>query len=171
MDVTVTVSERRWKSLIPLITKCFAVFEKVVVLPSSSVDVFLVSLKEARQIKAESVRRGLRVSGKSDKHSFNVLAYPAPRNFPRPDRRGKFLGEIYLSPDFVEAHGQNVASMLAHGFLHLLGYDHEKKNDRIRMAAQEKKLLRRLTSKFCVVRNGVSKTSEDKHKTRRKVTT
>lgn len=102
----------------------------------------------------------------------NVLAFPAPRNFPRPDIRKdiKYLGEIYLNPGYIEresleirnwkprtspAYGgtvrarleiasQKLAYMLIHGFLHLLGYDHKKKNDRIEMEKKEKQLLKYL---------------------------
>ncbi len=150
MNVTVMISEGRWESLRPFITRQFSIFGKALALPLSSVDVFVVSLKEARRIKAESLHRGLRVSPESTERGFNVLAYPHPKGFPCPDRRGNFLGEIYISPDFIKAEGQSVEGMLAHGFLHLLGYDHEKKNDRIRMEAQEKKLVRRLSLNIVV---------------------
>ncbi len=64
----------------------------------------------------------------------NVLAFPAPKNFPRPDlpKGVKPLGEIYLNPGSEK--------MLIHGFLHLLGYDHQKKSDRMEMEKKEKQL-------------------------------
>ena len=70
----------------------------------------------------------------------NVLAFSAPEHFPRPDIKGEFLGEIYLNPDYIEGHGEKLSDMLVHGFLHLLGYDHEEKNDRIAMEKKEKQL-------------------------------
>lgn len=72
----------------------------------------------------------------------NVLAMRNPRGFPRPDIVGKFLGEIYLNPDYIKAKGEDIFFMTIHGFLHLLGYDHEKKSDRIRMEKKEVKLLK-----------------------------
>ena len=30
-----------------------------------------------------------------------VLAYQAPRGFPRPDMTGRYLGELYLNPDRI----------------------------------------------------------------------
>src|SRR3989344_664219 len=77
----------------------------------------------------------------------NVLAFPAPKNFPRPDIRARFLGEIYLNPDYIKKEKLGIASqklvyMLIHGFLHLLGYDHKKKTDRIKMEREEAKLLK-----------------------------
>lgn len=72
----------------------------------------------------------------------NVLAFRAPEKFPRPDIKGKALGEIYLNPDYIEKHKENLLYMLIHGFLHLQGYDHKKKSDRIKMEKKEQELLR-----------------------------
>ncbi len=71
----------------------------------------------------------------------NVLSFPAPKNFPRPDIKEKPLGEIYLNPDYIEKNRENLNYMLIHGFLHLLGYDHKKKDDIIRMEKKEKECL------------------------------
>ncbi|MBI2025107.1 MAG: rRNA maturation RNase YbeY [Candidatus Harrisonbacteria bacterium] len=76
----------------------------------------------------------------------NVLAFPAPKEFPRPDIKGKWLGEIYLNPHYIKKHDEDPTYMLIHGFLHLLGYDHLKKNDRIRMQKEENRLLKFLRS-------------------------
>ena len=75
----------------------------------------------------------------------NVLAYPAPKNFPRPDAKNRFLGEIYLNPDYIKKQGENIFYMFIHGFLHLLGYIHKKKSDRIKMEKKEKELLLKIT--------------------------
>lgn len=74
----------------------------------------------------------------------NVLSFPAPKNFPRPDISEKALGEIYLNPEYIQSHGENLIYMLIHGFLHLLGYDHKKKGDIIRMENKEAQLLKQL---------------------------
>lgn len=72
----------------------------------------------------------------------NVLSYEAPKHFPRPDVSGKALGEIYLNPEYISEHGEDFDLMLVHGFLHLLGYDHETERDRIKMEKREDELLR-----------------------------
>lgn len=77
----------------------------------------------------------------------NVLAFPAPRFFPRPDLNFKNLGEVYLNPDYIERHAESAVFMLAHGLLHLLGYDHKKNNDRIKMQQKEKLLLKKIAIK------------------------
>jgi len=74
----------------------------------------------------------------------NVLAFPAVADFPRPDIQQKPLGEIYLNPQYISSHEENFDFMLIHGFLHLLGYDHIKKSDRILMEKQERLLLKQL---------------------------
>ncbi len=72
----------------------------------------------------------------------NVLAYPAPKGFPRPDISGEFLGEIYINPNYIKQKKEDFFYMLIHGFLHLLGYDHQKKDDTITMEQEERKLLK-----------------------------
>jgi len=78
----------------------------------------------------------------------NVLAFPAPKRFPRPDKPGRFLGEVYLNPSYILREGGDIFAMFVHGFLHLLGYDHKVKDDRIKMEARERKLLARLKIKY-----------------------
>ncbi len=78
----------------------------------------------------------------------NVLAFPAPKNFPRPDLgQAKPLGEIYLNPTHIKQREENLNYLLIHGFLHLLGYDHVKKNDRMMMERKEKRLLNKYDAK------------------------
>ena len=74
----------------------------------------------------------------------NVLTYPADPHFPRPDLDSPVLGEIYLNPEYIADHEENLYYMLIHGMLHLLGYDHMKKSDRMKMEKKESALLRRL---------------------------
>ncbi|MDP2695636.1 MAG: rRNA maturation RNase YbeY [bacterium] len=81
----------------------------------------------------------------NNKKTFNVLAFPAPVDFPRPDLpKQKFLGEIYINPAYIQEHDEDLDYMLIHGFLHLLGYDHHKKDDRINMQKKEDYLLKKL---------------------------
>lgn len=78
----------------------------------------------------------------------NVLSFPAPEapNAPR------FFGDVALALETVrrEAHLQgkamdaHVAHLLVHGFLHLLGHDHETDAEAERMEAREREILARL---------------------------
>jgi rRNA maturation RNase YbeY len=79
------------------------------------------------------------------KDDFNVHSFEAPKDFPRPDIKPyESLGEIYLCPDYIKKKKQDLALMLVHGMLHLLGYDHKKKGDRIKMEKKEEELLNEL---------------------------
>ena len=72
----------------------------------------------------------------------NVLAYPAPDGFPRPDLEGiRDLGELYINPEHIAAHGEDFSFMAVHAFLHLLGYDHHGKHDTVKMEAKEQEIL------------------------------
>ena len=98
----------------------------------------------------------------------NVWSYPAPDGFPLIGKsKARPLGEIYINPSYIERDLENMVNLpglkaqikrekglsftaafqylLIHGFLHLLGYLHDKKSDRINMEAKEAELLSKLT--------------------------
>ena len=123
--------------------------------------VVVVSLKKKFQkleFKIQTLGRGLLKAEKKDGFYFevylvdrtfmnkNVLAFSAPRFFNRPDIKQKNLGEIYLNPDYIRKNREMMAYMLIHGFLHLLGYDHKKKSDRISMKQKEVRLLAKFST-------------------------
>lgn len=69
-----------------------------------------------------------------------VLAFPNA-GFPRPDKAGRHLGEIYLAPDYIRSKKENIYRLAIHGLLHLLGFSHRRNNDRIKMEKEEKWLM------------------------------
>lgn len=74
----------------------------------------------------------------------NVLSYVAKEvkgDFPIPDIREKYLGEVYLNPFYIKENGESLLFMLFHGLLHIAGYDHKRKNDRIKMEKVEAKIF------------------------------
>ncbi len=95
------------------------------------IEVYLVNGRRMRRLNKKF--RG------KDK-STNVLSFQKPRNFP-----GSKLGEAYLDPQYVQKHKEDLGLMLVHGVLHILGYDHEKKGDRIKMEKREELLLKRIS--------------------------
>ena len=106
-------------------------------LKKTSADVFLVSEKSMKLLN----RRFL---GK--RNPTNVLSFEEPKGFP--SRKGwKHLGEVYLCPSYIKRKGEDIRFMAFHGILHLLGYNHETKGDRMKMRESETKFLAWLENK------------------------
>ena len=78
----------------------------------------------------------------------NVLSFPSKN----PGGHGPFIGDIVLARQTIarEASAEHkpfahhLAHLAVHGFLHLLGYDHENHKDAGVMERLERKILRRL---------------------------
>ncbi len=123
---------------------------------SAAAKIFLAALKKEKT--------SLEIFLVGDKEmSKNVLAFPADASFPRPDINEPALGEIFLNPSYIEKNPvalpfpasdftlhvtrstlhvpAQLAYMLAHGILHLLGHDHEIDRDRMKMEKREAELL------------------------------
>lgn len=126
---------------------------KLLKVKNSYADVFLVSNSEIRELN--------RKFRKKDKPT-NVLAFPDPEGFPSVQKKRR-LGEIYLSPQYIEAHNEDMGFMLVHGVLHLLGFNHIKKSDRIEMEMREKKLMQALQQKNHVKKRNPSTRHRIKH--------
>lgn len=73
----------------------------------------------------------------------DVLSFEEPKNFVFPKSKNKNIGEIYLNVG-VSSFRFQVSSLLVHGLLHLFGYNHEKKNDIIKMEKIENLCISRL---------------------------
>lgn len=85
----------------------------------------------------------------------DVLAFPvedlAPGHIPHltPDEPPLNLGDVFLCPSEIHTHaasesldpGDFLFLLLAHGILHLLGYDHEDDEQALRMERREDELL------------------------------
>ena len=82
------------------------------------------------------------LSSKKPPKSFDVLAFPEASNFPDPENDQVNIGEVYLHLEEIERRGANPLNLLVHGYLHLIGYRHNRKSDRIAMEKMEKKLIR-----------------------------
>jgi probable rRNA maturation factor len=105
------------------------------------VSVLLTNADEMRRLNRE--HRGF------DK-ATNVLAFPAPPITPRDgDAFAKHWGDIALGYDVVAAEAlaqgktfqAHAAHLLTHGFLHLLGHDHETEEEAALMEARERAIL------------------------------
>jgi probable rRNA maturation factor len=78
----------------------------------------------------------------------NVLSFPSPD----PPETARFIGDIAVACQTVAREAQEQGKtleqhcrhMIVHGFLHLLGYDHEDEAEAEAMEAMEIRILRRL---------------------------
>jgi len=93
----------------------------------------------------------------------NILSFEEPKQFPHPEldsrkkssrgrrmRKGvQHLGELYLNISYIQKEARVRGTPYSvlftqysiHGLLHLLGYKHSTKNDRIQMEKREKFLI------------------------------
>lgn len=70
-----------------------------------------------------------------------VLSFEEPRNFIYPKSEYRRIGEIYLNMSKIKNQKLKVY-LLIHGLLHLFGYDHKRKNDRIKMEKTEQSIIK-----------------------------
>ena len=81
----------------------------------------------------------------------NVLSFEAvsPKLFFEPKKANKGevreLGEVYLCPSVILRRGEKLERLLIHGILHLLHYQHDKKNDTIEMEKLEAKIFKKFS--------------------------
>ena len=73
----------------------------------------------------------------------DILSFKWPKDFPYENSKKTPLGEIYLNKKILK-NKERTKYLLVHGFLHLLGFTHFKKNDSIIMEEKEKEILSRL---------------------------
>lgn len=132
MKVSVVSAKRKYQPLEKNIARTLrGVLKKLK--KDGEVEVYLVSNEEMRKLN-----RAARGKNKAT----NVLAFETPSSFPHPNTSRKPLGEVYLAPDYIEKKKENLEFLAIHGLLHLLGYDHMKKRDRIEMQKKERALWR-----------------------------
>ena len=115
---------REAKKISALSRKIFLLLKK----DGFSADIYLVGNSLMRKLN--------RTYRKKDK-STNVLTFCEPEKFINAPSRYKYLGEIYVSLDFIKKHNQSLSLMIVHGILHLLGYDHETVKERVLMEKKE----------------------------------
>ena len=108
------------------------------------IEIYLIGDSEMRFLNRKFMRK--------DKPT-DILSFKEPKKFPHPETELCCLGEIYLDMLYIKkeaAAGQTVdyesliIKLLIHGALHLLGYSHGKKNDRIKMEEKENYVYKRL---------------------------
>ena len=81
----------------------------------------------------------------------NVIAFPL-RTDPFSNINPERLGDVVISIETAEKEGKSIGismeerftQLLVHGILHLLGYDHGKRDDLLVMQQKQRKILRLL---------------------------
>jgi len=116
---------------------------------NAEVGVFLLGKGEMRRLKARFFKgkKGVRPAGSghhpAKSRQADVLSFLEPKNFPHPEARRRYLGEIYLNKN-LGGKGGRLPPLLIHGLLHLLGFSHGRKRDILKMESLEKKLSGRI---------------------------
>ena len=108
---------------------------KVTGIQNATLDIFLLPHDEMVEIKWRLMKK---------KTEPNVLSFLESETFPHPETKKKYLGEVLLNRDILKRSPERATPLLIHGIVHLLGYDHEKKNDKGKMARAEEKILIKL---------------------------
>ncbi|MBI4085501.1 MAG: rRNA maturation RNase YbeY [Candidatus Liptonbacteria bacterium] len=99
-------------------------------------EIFLLGDAEMKRLKKKFLPH--------EKGPANILSFEEPVRWPYPEKGRKILGEIYLNLDLARGKEKILAPLLLHGIVHLLGYDHKKKGDRIKMEKLEKRISEKL---------------------------
>lgn len=88
------------------------------------------------------IMRSLNYKFRGRNSTTNVLSFETPDIFPSHRGFPRLLGEVYLNPVYVREHNEDIKYLLIHGLLHLLGFDHKRFNDRIKMNRLENKIIK-----------------------------
>ena len=100
----------------------------------------------------DSAIRALNRDWRGIDKATNVLSFPAKDAGPRQDDPQPHLGDIVLAFETIEREAKSehkplthhLAHLAVHGFLHLLGYDHQRDKDALEMEQVERDILRQL---------------------------
>ena len=114
-------------------------------------------------LTGDATIRALNRDYRESDQATDVLSFPLadPASIGDP-ARAIFLGEIYISLETARsqaraarrAYPREVAHLVIHGLLHLLGHDHRTPAERRRMAALEARLLRALRGTVAAMGSG-----------------
>lgn len=122
---------RKKRELIRVLRACFTFLG----IRKASVNVFLLSNERMRVLHRETKKKNT---------VTNVLSFPEPDGFISPPLFGKCFGEMYLAPSYIRKKKEDMTLLVIHGLLHLVGYSHTEKRDRMKMEMEEQRLLRAL---------------------------
>jgi probable rRNA maturation factor len=149
LNVDVLVDSKNWKNAAAEAVVRRAVVHAAAMLSASPAELAIVLTDDSKMRALNRTWRGIDAS-------TNVLSFPAIRRGVRHANKQRLserhLGDIVLAYETVrrEALDENkpladhLAHLAVHGFLHLLGYDHESDKDARKMQGIERAILRQL---------------------------
>jgi len=93
--------------------------------------------------------RALNAAWRGRDAATDVLAFSLEEG-PHPERRGRLLGDVVIGLETAARQARarrrglddELLRLLVHGALHLVGYDHVRARDAVRMRAAERRVLR-----------------------------
>lgn len=137
MRIYIEVSAKKYESLKRPASAALSAALSFLKKKNSAVEVYLLTNKEMSRLNK-------RLRGRTG--ATNVISLQG-KNSPRPDLKGVFLGEVFISPAYIKSRGESLFRILIHGLLHTLGYTHGHLRDRIKMEALENRIEAHLRTK------------------------
>ena len=98
--------------------------------PDAKVNIYLINAAGMRRLNREYRQKDM---------VTDVIAIEQPQEFP--STPPGLIGDIYLNPPSVGRKGYGLEYTLIHGILHLKGFNHHGKSDKMEMEKLEKKIL------------------------------
>jgi len=96
----------------------------------------------------DEIQKLNRIYRKKDKPT-DVLSFESDSKFIFPDSKTKQLGEIVICPSqIIKQDETSFYQVFIHGFLHLLGYEHQTQKELDIMRAKQKKYLTSFFKKY-----------------------
>lgn len=129
-DVNLVSLDRRFEYLKKPLGQTVARVFRFLGISHAGADIYLINAPGMRRLNREYRRKD---------EVTDVIAVEPPKDFPLIS--SGFIGEIYLNPPRAKQKGYGPEYALIHGILHLRGFNHEGKSDKIKMEKLEKKIL------------------------------
>ena len=131
-----------------------AVIQRAIAIAAATVDTDVADAELAVMLTDDSGIRTLNSNWRGIDKPTNVLSFPAlqPTGPSGPEDAPRMLGDIAIAyettrreaDDEQKLFDHHLSHLVVHGFLHLIGYDHEKDDDAETMEALEREILSQL---------------------------
>ena len=131
-----------------------AVIQRAIAAAADAVDDDVAEAEIAVMLTDDSGIRTLNSNWRGIDKPTNVLSFPAlqPERAPKPGDAPRMLGDIAIAYETMRREADeeqkpfdhHLSHLAVHGFLHLIGYDHEKDDDAEVMESLEREILAQL---------------------------